>query len=572
MILKDFTPALCTAFRQDGYHLSTLRHDLIAGLTVAIVALPLAMAMAVASGASPDKGIVTSVVAGFFISLLGGSRVQIGGPTGAFVVVIFDIITRHGYDGLIVASIMAGIMLVSAGYMGLGQLIKYIPYPVITGFTTGIAVIIASSQVKDFTGLKMDHVPANFLEQWETYFLNIDLMTLNAFLLSLGTLLIIIFSKKISSKIPSYLVAIVAASLFCFFVPLDIDTIGSRFPDMPTGLPMPQMPHIRLDELRDLIAAAFTIAFLAGIEALLSAVVADGMTGQKHSLNQELIGQGVANAASGLFGGIPATGAIARTATNVKSGGKTPMAGIFHSVFLLIFLYVGMDILAYIPMAALAAILFMVAYSMSDLKHFFAIFRISPTDRNILLLTFFLTIMVDLTVSIGVGVGYASLMFMRHMSHSLEVTTHSFRNDPNEQDSEDETIPHYDIPEHVVVFQINGPLFFGVSSELYDRLERMDNIPKILILRMRFMPYLDASGEAAIEDMIKYCAKQKTYIILSGLRQQPLRILTAAHVERSKEIGFAKDFREAVDMSKRLLADEAFFKAHHDDSKPLKKK
>lgn len=568
MISKNFTPALCVTFLQDGYSLSDLRHDLVAGLTVAIVALPLAMAMAVASGASPDQGIVTSVVAGFFISALGGSRVQIGGPTGAFVVVIFDIISRHGYDGLIVATIMAGLMLLTGGYMGLGQLIRYIPYPVITGFTTGIAVIIASSQIKDFFGFTLESVPANFLEQWETYLLNLDLITVPALLLSLGTLAVIILCKKISDKLPGYLIAIIAASLACYYLPLNVDTIGSRFPDLPSGLPLPEPPDIRLDELRDLLAAAATISFLAGVEALLSAVVADGMTGQKHSMNQELIGQGVANVASGMFGGIPATGAIARTAANIKSGGRTPMAGIFHSLFLLIFLYVGMEILAFIPMAALAAILFMVAYGMSDLRHFFAIFRISATDRNILIITFGLTILVDLTVSIGVGVGYASLMFMHHMSRSLEVTSHSTRTglddvDPNEQT---EVGTHYDIPDHVSVFQINGPMFFGVSSELQDRLERMERIPKILILRLRFMPYLDASGELAIEHMMEYCAREKTFLLLSDLRPQPMAILSAAHIERNTEVGFARDFKEAVEMCKTMLADSAFYGSHHDDS------
>ena len=334
---NPFVPAFITCMRE-GYSLKLFRADVIAGLTVAIVALPLAMAMAVASGASPDKGLVTAVVAGFFISFLGGSRVQIGGPTGAFVVVIFDVIQRFGFNGLIIASIMAGMILIIAGYAKLGKLIKYIPYPVITGFTTGIAVIIASSQVKDFIGLNVDNIPADFLNKWYVLLTNLDKASLCATALGVLGLATIIICKKVSPKIPSYLVSILLISILAFAFSMPVETIGSKFPSLPTGLPTPVWPTFSLDEIRQLVPSAFTIAFLAGIEALLSAVVADGLIGHKHSLNQELIGQGVANVASGLFGGIPATGAIARTATNIKAGGRTPVAGIFHTIFLLVFL------------------------------------------------------------------------------------------------------------------------------------------------------------------------------------------------------------------------------------------
>ena len=334
---NPFVPAFITCMRE-GYSLKLFRADVIAGLTVAIVALPLAMAMAVASGASPDKGLVTAVVAGFFISFLGGSRVQIGGPTGAFVVVIFDVIQRFGFNGLIIASIMAGMILIIAGYAKLGKLIKYIPYPVITGFTTGIAVIIASSQVKDFIGLNVDNIPADFLNKWYVLLTNLDKASLCATALGVLGLATIIICKKVSPKIPSYLVSILLISILAFAFSMPVETIGSKFPSLPTGLPTPVWPTFSLDEIRQLVPSAFTIAFLAGIEALLSAVVADGLIGHKHSLNQELIGQGVANVASGLFGGIPATGAIARTATNIKAGGRNPVAGIFHAIFLLVFL------------------------------------------------------------------------------------------------------------------------------------------------------------------------------------------------------------------------------------------
>lgn len=561
---NPFVPAFITCMRE-GYSFKLFRADVIAGLTVAIVALPLAMAMAVASGASPDKGLVTAVVAGFFISFLGGSRVQIGGPTGAFVVVIFDVIQRFGFNGLILASIMAGIILVIAGYAKLGKLIKYIPYPVITGFTTGIAVIIASSQVKDFLGLSVQNVPADFLNKWYVYLTNLDQTSVYAVILGALCLATIIICKKVSPKIPSYLVSILLISAIAFFFTMPVDTIGSRFPNLPEGLPTPVWPTFSLEEIRELVPSAFTIAFLAGIEALLSAVVADGLIGHKHSLNQELVGQGVANIASGIFGGIPATGAIARTATNIKAGGRTPVAGIFHAIFLLVFLYTAMDILAYIPMTALAAVLFMVSWGMSDLKHFIQIAKISPSDRTILFLTFFLTVMVDLTVAIGVGVTFASLLFMRHMARSVEVRRQKNTADEYEsQDGELVTDDTIEIPDDVIVLQINGPLFYGFAAEFCDKLKSLEDMPRILILRMRFMPYLDASGENSIEDIIKICREHKTYVIFSAVRPQPRTILQKAGIHKNLDGAIAVDFEHALEMAKQLLADKDFMNKHVD--------
>ena len=573
-------PALFTCLKE-GYTFKMLRSDLLAGLTVAIVALPLAMAMAVAAGASPDKGLVTAVVAGFFISALGGSRVQIGGPTGAFVVVIFDVISRYGLDGLIVASVMAGIILVIAGYARLGKLIRYIPYPVITGFTTGIAVTIASTQVKDFLGLQSD-APAPFLEKWMVYLTHLNETSVYALGIGLLALFLIIGCKKLSPKIPAYLLAIVVVSLLAYFAQLPVETIGSRFPNLPTGLPTPTLPELSLEEVRELIPSAFTIAFLAGIEALLSAVVADAMTGQRHSLNQELVGQGVANIASGFFGGLPATGAIARTATNIKSGGKTPMSGIFHALCLLVFLYTIMDILAYIPMAGLAAVLFLVAWGMSDVKHFIQIAKISPSARTILFLTFALTVLVDLTVAIGVGVTFASLLFMRHMSKSVEIEPQMRLTEYDATDGEwvnqaatagNAGNPIYApkdfvVPKGVAAFQINGPLFFGVASELSDRLKNQLVMPRILILRMRYMPYLDASGEASIESIIETCHEHKTFIIFAGLRKQPRALLDKAGIAADKEAAFASDFGAALKMAQSLMADPNFVAKHQDSHQP----
>lgn len=562
---NPFVPAIITCMRE-GYNFKIFRADVIAGLTVAIVALPLAMAMAVASGASPDKGLVTAVIAGFFISFLGGSRVQIGGPTGAFVVVIFDIIQRFGFNGLILASIMAGLILVVAGYAKLGKLIKYIPYPVITGFTTGIAVIIASSQVKDFLGLNVESIPADFINKWYVYLSNLDKVTFAAVGLGALGLATIIICKKVSPKIPSYLVSILLISGLAYGLSLDVDTIGSRFPSLPTGLPTPVWPTFELEQIRQLVPSAFTIAFLAGIEALLSAVVADGLIGHKHSLNQELVGQGVANIASGIFGGIPATGAIARTATNIKAGGRTPIAGIFHSIFLLVFLYTAMDILAYIPMASLAAVLFMVSWGMSDIKHFMQIAKISPSDRTILFLTFALTVMVDLTVAIGVGVTFASLLFMRHMARSVEVREQrklaEYENkDGDEVPSVEEDV---EIPAEISVLQINGPLFYGFASEFCDKLKAVEKMPRILILRMRFMPYLDASGENSIEDIIKICKEHKTYVIFSAVRPQPRAILEKAGIHKNLDGAIAVDFEHALAMAKQLINDPAFVNKHVD--------
>ena len=539
---NPFVPAFITCMRE-GYSFKLFRADVIAGLTVAIVALPLAMAMAVASGASPDKGLVTAVVAGFFISFLGGSRVQIGGPTGAFVVVIFDVIQRFGFNGLILASIMAGIILVIAGYAKLGKLIKYIPYPVITGFTTGIAVIIASSQVKDFLGLSVQNVPADFLNKWYVYLTNLDQTSVYAVILGALGLATIIICKKVSPKIPSYLVSILLISAIAFFFTMPVDTIGSRFPNLPEGLPTPVWPTFSLEEIRELVPSAFTIAFLAGIEALLSAVVADGLIGHKHSLNQELVGQGVANIASG----------------------RTPVAGIFHAIFLLVFLYTAMDILAYIPMTALAAVLFMVSWGMSDLKHFIQIAKISPSDRTILFLTFFLTVMVDLTVAIGVGVTFASLLFMRHMARSVEVRRQKHTADEYEsQDGELVTDDTIEIPDDVIVLQINGPLFYGFAAEFCDKLKSLEDMPRILILRMRFMPYLDASGENSIEDIIKICREHKTYVIFSAVRPQPRTILQKAGIHKNLDGAIAVDFEHALEMAKQLLADKDFMNKHAD--------
>jgi SulP family sulfate permease len=545
-----FGPKLATVLRE-GYSSRLFRADAIAGLTVAIVALPLAMALGIASGASPDKGLVTAVVAGFLISALGGSRVQVGGPTGAFVVVIFNVIAKHGYDGLLIATLLAGLILIFAGAFRLGQVIKYIPHPVVTGFTAGIAVIIASSQVKDFLGLAIDTVPADFVPKWEAYLGAIATTSAATVAVGVGALAIIIALRKLAPKLPGFLIAVVVTSVAVALLKLPVDTIGSRFPEIPPGLPMPSLPEISLAKINAVLPSAFTIAFLAGIEALLSAVVADGMAGTRHRSNQELIGQGVANLGSALFGGLPATGAIARTATNIRSGAKTRVAGIMHAVFLLLFILFATDLMAYVPMAALAAILFMVAWGMSEYERFVALLRMPNSDRSVLLLTFGLTVLVDLTVAIGIGVTLASLLFMARMAEAVEVDTSNGK----DIDLDSEDVHQRDtLPAGVEVFRINGPFFFGVAGELLDTLRRLGESPKAIILRMRLVPLLDPRGVLTLEEFIEQARVAGARVILSGVQPQPRSMLERVHLgQGSEKLFYAADYAAAQALARDLL-------------------
>lgn len=550
MSTQAYVPKLLTVLRE-GYSLQTLRADAIAGVTVAIVALPLAMALGIASGASPDKGLITAVVAGFLISALGGSRLQVGGPTGAFVVVIFNVIATHGYDGLLIATLLAGMILIAAGAFRLGQMIKFIPHPVVTGFTAGIAVIIASTQVKDFLGLSMAEVPAEFVPKWQAYIAAIDTTSVVTLAVGASALAIIIVLRRFAPRLPGFLIAVVASSLAVALLNLPVDTIGSRFPDIPAGLPMPSLPDISLSKVQAVLPSAFTIAFLAGIEALLSAVVADGMAGTRHRSNQELIGQGVANLGSALFGGLPATGAIARTATNIRSGAKTPVAGILHAVFLLLFVLFATDLMAFVPMAALAAILFMVAWGMSEYQRFLAHLRMPNSDRAVLLLTFLLTVLVDLTVAIGVGVTLASLLFMARMAQAVEVDAGG----TPDTDRDWEDIHQRDaLPPGVEVFRITGPFFFGVAGELLDALRRVGQSPRVIILRLRLVPLLDASGVQALEEFIEQARVAGAKVVISGAQPQPKSMLARVHLgDDSPRVRHAANFAEAQALALSLV-------------------
>ncbi|MDE2435816.1 MAG: STAS domain-containing protein [Sphingomonadales bacterium] len=506
--MRTMQPKLLIVLRE-GYDLKRFRADALAGLTVAIVALPLAMALGIASGASPDKGLVTAIIAGFLISALGGSRVQVGGPTGAFVVVVAGVIATHGYAGLVLATGLAGIILIAAGYAGLGKLMRFVPMPVVTGFTAGIAVIIASSQIGDFLGLKAGKVPAEFLGKWEAYLHAIGTVSGPTLAVGAGTLTLILALRRYAPRLPGYLIAVIAAALAVILLHLPVETVGQRFPNMPTTLPAPHLPAFSPAMFREVLPSAFTIAFLAGIEALLSAVVADGMTGYKHRPGQELVGQGVANIASALFGGLPATGAIARTATNIRAGAKTPVAGMMHAVFLLVILLIAGGLVAYVPMTALAAILLMVAWGMSEVDRFRSLMRMDAGERALLLLTFGLTVLVDLTMAIGVGVTLASLLFMARMSESTGVLA----DDQSLEDPEQRA----SLPAGVEVFRIAGPMFFGVAGEMLETLNRIGNVPRAVILRLDRVPYIDSSGVHVLESFVREAHARGARVILCDM-------------------------------------------------------
>jgi SulP family sulfate permease len=544
-----FVPKLVTALRE-GYRLDTFRADFFAGLTVAIVALPLAMALAIASGTTPDKGLVTVVVAGFLISALGGSRFQVGGPTGAFVVVVFNVIDRFGYDGLILATLMAGLMLIVAGFARLGTWIKYIPEPVVTGFTAGIAVIILSSQLKDLFGLAPHSNPGEFVEKMRALWEARDTFNPAAIAVAAGSLAIIVAVRRFRPKWPSFLIAVFMASAAAWAFALPVDTIGSVFGGIPRALPAPHLPEIDFARLGELMPSAFTIAFLAGVESLLSAVVADGMTGRRHRSNCEIVAQGVANTASAFFGGLPATGAIARTATNIRAGARTPVAGILHAVIVLVFMFVAAPLAAYVPLASLAAVLVVVAVYMSEFGKIRATMRAPLGDIAVLLITFALTVLVDLTVAIQVGVVLAAILFMHRMA---EVVTVQQGASPIEGDVDDSiggnNAPQQraGIPEDVEVFQLRGPLFFGAASVLEDVLDRTPRTPRAFILRMREVPLIDSSGVGALAEFLRRCQDRGIEVIVTGVQPQPQRILNQMGFGAGgKGLRFAANLEEAV--------------------------
>ncbi|HTI58929.1 SulP family inorganic anion transporter [Mucilaginibacter sp.] len=504
-----FRPKLIDTLK--NYNKDQFFKDMVAGVIVGIVALPLAIAFAIASGVSPEKGIFTAIIAGFIISALGGSRVQIGGPTGAFIVIVYGIVQQFGVSGLIIATFIAGILLIIMGLTKLGNAIKYIPYPLIIGFTTGIAVIIFSSEVKDLLGLKMGSVPADFISKWLAYGHHLASVNLYAAAIGIFTLMVVLLWPKITHKVPGSLIAIIVTTFVVSLFHLPVETIGSRFGAIPSSLPKPVIPGVSFAVIQQLIRPAITIALLGSIESLLSAVVADGMIGGNHRSNTELIAQGLANICSSIFGGIPATGAIARTATNIKNGGRTPVAGMIHALTLLvIMLFVG-KWAALIPMATLAGILIVVAWNMSELENFISVSKGSKSDAAVLITTFGLTILVDLTVAIEIGMILAAFLFMRKMMQASSVQQAVFTGNQVSGELFDSQI----IPTGVDVFEINGPLFFGAAYKFKDAMKMLEKPARVLIIRMRNVPVIDATGIRVLKEVNTATKKHGTKLILS---------------------------------------------------------
>lgn len=517
---RAFVPKLATTLQD--YSGEKLLRDLIAGVIVGVVALPLSIAFAIASGVTPDRGLYTAIVAGFIISALGGSRVQIGGPTGAFVVIVYGIVQRYGIDGLTIATLMAGVLLIGFGFARLGTAIRFIPHPLITGFTSGIAVIIASGEIKDAFGLRMGAVPADFVERFQVFAQHFGTINWAAFGVCAASVVIIMLWPRVSRRVPGPLIALLATAAAAHLFHLNLETIGSRFGALAAQLPHPVVPHVSYADGVRLVRPAFTIALLGAIESLLSAVVSDGMIGGQHRSNMELVAQGVANITSPLFGGIPATGAIARTATNIKNGGRTPIAGMMHAVtVLLITLFFGRWA-GLIPMATLAGILLVVAYQMSEWRVFRAELTSPRSDVLVLLATFGLTVFVDLTVAIEVGMVLAAFLFMRRMA-SLG-TVSQVPMDMLQEEAGDELRTQL-VPRGVDVYEINGPFFFGAAETFKDTLALVAGKPKVLILRMRRVPAVDATGLHALKDVVHRSRRDGTMVLLCEVQPQPLQAL-----------------------------------------------
>ncbi|MFZ1731057.1 MAG: sulfate permease [Bacteroidota bacterium] len=524
-------PKLFTVFRE-GYSKETFIADLTSGVIVAIVALPLAIAFAIASGVKPEQGLYTAIIAGAAISILGGSRVQISGPTGAFIVVIYAIVQKYGYDGLAVATLMAGAMLIIMGVLRMGTLLKFIPYPLTVGFTSGIALIIFSSQIKDLFGLETGAVPAEFIGKWILFAGSFGSINLSAMAIGAASILIIVFWPRVTRRIPGSLVAILAATAAVQLMDLPVETIGSRFGAVPTSFPTPHFPSMSWEMVRELFSPALTLALLGAIESLLSAVVADGMMGTRHRSNMELIGQGIGNILSPIFGGIPATGAIARTATNIRNGGKTPVSGIVHAIVLLLIMLFFGRWAALIPMPALAAILVVVAYNMSEWRTFRKLLRYPKSDVIVLLATFILTVLIDLTVAIEVGIVLSALLLMKRMSDTtnMQIITRGIAEgeDEDEEAFDDYHIESRDVPDDVMVFEVQGSLFFGAVEQFKETISEIHSRPRVFILRTRHVRAIDATGLQAIEDLVTRLQKEGVKFLLSGVHAQPMVALRAS--------------------------------------------
>lgn len=518
---KEFKPKSFSVL-QKGYNLNNFVSDVISGLIVAIIALPLSMAFAIASGASPEKGLYTAIVGGMIISLLGGSRYQVGGPAGAFIVVIYGIIYRHGFDGLLIAGLLSGFILLLMGFLRLGSVIKFIPYPVTKGFSAGIAVIIFVTQLNDFFGMGIKKVPSEFIEKIVVYSDNLSKIDIYATLIGVCSILVIIFSKKITLKIPGPFLAVIFGIISVSMLNLPVETIQDRFGSIPSSLPSPTFPTLSLAKIRAILPDALTLAVLGAIESLLSAVVADGMTGDKHRSNMELVAQGIANMLVPLFQGIPATGTIARTATNIKNGSFSPLSGVFHALWVLIFMLLLSSLIVKIPFATLGAILIVVAYNMSEIEHIKKLFKSPKSDIAVFLVTFILTVVIDLNIAVQVGMLLSVLLFMRRMINLTEIKEFKISLDKTEEFIDDmmedkDAIYNKKVPNKVEVYELNGPFFFGVAEKVKNILISLNTNPKIFILRMRNVPMVDATGMHALIEVCFSYKKRGITVILSGV-------------------------------------------------------
>lgn len=564
-IKNPFKPAILTSLK--GYNGTKFSKDVMAGIIVGIVAIPLAIAFGIASGVGPTEGLVTAIIAGFIISMFGGTKVQIGGPTGAFIVIIYGIIQQYGISGLMIATVMAGILLVLMGFCHLGNVIKFVPYPVVVGFTGGIALTIFSTQMNDLFGLGLTNVPADFIDKWICYIQNFVKIDLWSLAIGLGSLLIIIFVPKISKKIPGSLIAIIFATLFVWLLKEYTDIAGihgittiADLYDLPSGMPAPKLPSIELKDgqtimnvIQELFPAAFTIAMLGAIESLLSAIVADGVIGDKHNSNTELIGQGIANIASPFFGGIPATGAIARTMTNINNGGRTPVAGIIHALVLLLVLLLFGNLVGLIPMPCLAAVLIMVSYNMSGWKTFVSLARNPKSDFAVLITTFVLTVVFDLTIAIEIGLLLAIVLFLKRTSESTDIKVFHNEIDPNNDTDINLNEEKLKIPDGVEVYEIDGPYFFGIANKFDEVMLETNEKPNVRIIRMRKVPFIDSTGLHNLETLCLQAKKEGIKIILSGVNDNVRKTFQKAGFEKylSKEY-ICSNINEALEKAAKI--------------------
>ena len=551
-------PKLITCLK--NYTKEQFIKDFISGIIVAIIALPLSIALAIASGVSPEKGLYTAIIGGFIVSLLGGSRVQIGGPTAAFVVIVYGIIQKFGIEGLFVSTIMAGIFLVIMGLLKFGSLIKYIPSSITTGFTSGIAVVLLSTEVKDFFGLQMKTVPSHFVEKLISYFNNFHTINFQSLFISILTLGIIILWPRINKKIPGTFIAIIIVTILAMVLKLNVTTIGSQFGHLSSSLPHPSFPKVSFTMINELMLPALTIAILGSVESLLSAVVSDGMVGGSHRSNMELIAQGFANIFSAIFGGIPVTGAIARTAANVKNGGRTPVAGMIHALVLLIIMLLFMPYVKLIPMASLASVLVMIAYNMGDWEAFRTIFKAPKSDSLVFIVTFFLTIFLDLVVAIGVGVVLASFLFMRKMS---EITEIKYILDDDEDKDANEFIENVTMPNHISIYEISGPFFFGAANKFVSSIREMGVPSRVLIIKMSKVPFMDSTAYHSFEMLHNVCKKNDTKLIILKIQNQPLEMLKKyGFTDMIGENNFCGTVNEAIKRANVILSEQQFSIAH----------